>query len=55
VEQDVNRHITEILSGPEAGMGEETGGFPGKIWQRIKSKMLGDKPEREGGEGGGEE
>src|SRR5438132_79462 len=55
VEQDVNRHSSEILSGPEAGMGEETGGFPGKIWQRIKSKMLGDKPEREGGEGGGEE
>jgi len=42
VEQDVNRHIVDVL----AEMGGETGdGLPGKIWRRLKSKIetLGEK------------
>jgi phosphate acyltransferase len=61
VQQDVNRHITEVL-GEMAGMSDEKKeGLPRKIWQRVKSKIesLGNKPaptaekeEREGGEKG---
>jgi phosphate acyltransferase len=61
VEQDVNRHITEVL-GQTAGMSDEKkDGLPRKIWQRVKSKIesLGnkagttaEKEEREGGEEG---
>ena len=45
VEQDVNRHIAEILGDAEAGGKKE--GLPHKIWQRIKSKIesIGDEPE----------
>jgi glycerol-3-phosphate acyltransferase PlsX len=45
IEQDVNRHIGEILGDAEAGGKKE--GLPHKIWQRIKSKIesLGDEPE----------
>jgi phosphate acyltransferase len=46
VEQDVNRHIDEILSDGAAAEGKKEG-LPQKIWQRIKSKIesLGDEPE----------
>jgi phosphate acyltransferase len=42
VQQDVNRHINEILGDVEAS--EKREGLPHKIWQRIKSKIesLGD-------------
>jgi phosphate acyltransferase len=41
VEQEVNRLITDALTGPE-----DSDGLPGKIWRRIKSSMsLSDKPE----------
>ncbi|MGE5818312.1 MAG: phosphate acyltransferase PlsX [Deltaproteobacteria bacterium] len=45
IEQDVNRHIAEILGDAEAGSKKE--GLPHKIWQRIKSKIesIGDEPE----------
>jgi phosphate acyltransferase len=45
VEQDVNRHITEVLGGAEGIGGERKDGFPRKIWQRIKHRIesLGDK------------
>ena len=47
VEQDVNRHITDVLSGGESS-GDEKGGLPSKIWRRLKSTMsLGDKTEKE--------
>ena len=58
VQQDVNRHISEALGDVDAN--EKKKGFPGKIWQKIKSKIesLGDKQttaaEREEQEGGGE-
>ncbi len=44
-QQDVNRHITEVLGDVEAGAKKE--GLPHKIWQRIKSKIesLGDEDE----------
>lgn len=42
VEQDVNRHIVDVLG--EMG-GETADGLPGKIWRRLKSKIetLGEK------------
>ena len=45
IQQDVNRHIDQILGDAEAGGQRE--GLPHKIWQRIKSKIesLGDEPE----------
>jgi len=45
IQQDVNRHIDEILGDAEAGSKKE--GLPQKIWQRIKSKIesLGDETE----------
>lgn len=45
IEQDVNRHIAEILGDAEVGGKKE--GLPHKIWQRIKSKIesIGDEPE----------
>jgi phosphate acyltransferase len=47
IEQDVNHHITDVLSDLESG-GEPREGFPGKIWRRIKSTMsLSDKSEEE--------
>jgi glycerol-3-phosphate acyltransferase PlsX len=61
VQQDVNRHITEVLSELAGTSGEKKDGLRRKIWQRIKSKIesLGDKPgtaaeneEREGDEKG---
>jgi len=59
VEQDVNRHIIDVLSGKESIGGEKKNGLPRKLWQRIKSKIesLGDKPDLPGDteepEGGG--
>ena len=57
VDQDVNRHISEVLD-EMAASGEKSDGLPRKIWQRIKSKIdsLGDKPtiEVEGEEHKGE-
>jgi phosphate acyltransferase len=48
LEQDVNRHITDILSGGEISSGDEKGGLPAKIWRRLKSTMaLSDKTEKE--------
>jgi glycerol-3-phosphate acyltransferase PlsX len=46
IQQDVNRHIDEILSHAEVA-GDKKEGLPQKIWQRIKSKIesLGDEPE----------
>jgi phosphate acyltransferase len=61
VDQDVNRHITEVLGGAESLSRDHEDGLPRKIWRRIKSKIesLGDKPatisEREERERGGEE
>ena len=61
VEQDVNRHITDVLGDIPETSSEKKDGLPRKIWQRIKSKIesLGEKPvttpekeEREGGEKG---
>jgi glycerol-3-phosphate acyltransferase PlsX len=45
IQQDVNRHIDEIL-GETEGEGKKEG-LPHKIWQRIKSKIdaLGDEPD----------
>ena len=45
IQQDVNRHIAEIIGDAEAGSKKE--GLPQKIWQRIKSKIesLGDETE----------
>lgn len=47
VQQDVNRHINEILGDVEEGAKKE--GLPHKIWQRIKSKIesLGEEAESE--------
>jgi glycerol-3-phosphate acyltransferase PlsX len=59
VEQDVNRHIIDVLSEMESISGEKKDRLPRKIWQRIKSKIesFGDKPdttgEEEEPEGGG--
>jgi glycerol-3-phosphate acyltransferase PlsX len=45
VQQDVNRHISEVLA-EAGGSSEKKDGFPGSIWRRIKSKidLRGDKP-----------
>ncbi|HUK41372.1 MAG TPA: hypothetical protein VLX11_10020, partial [Candidatus Acidoferrales bacterium] len=56
VQQDVNRHITEMLAEMATASGEKEG-LPRKIWQRVKSKIesLGSKgatAEEEGCEGG---
>jgi glycerol-3-phosphate acyltransferase PlsX len=59
VEQDINHHIIDDLGGADEIKGEPKGGFPGKLWRRIKSKIesLGDAGEavsrREEREGGG--
>ena len=59
VQQDVNRHISQVL-GDLATSEEKKDGFPGSIWRRIKSKIdsLGEKPtsptEREEEKGEGE-
>lgn len=47
VEQDMNRHIMEVLSDATAWGIDGKGGLPGKIWRRIKSKIdaLADAPE----------
>jgi glycerol-3-phosphate acyltransferase PlsX len=60
VQQDVNRHIDEVLGDGEA-VGAKKEGLPQKIWQRIKSKIesLSDESEsadpteepKRGGEG----
>ena len=48
LEQDVNRHITDILSGGESSSGDEKAGLPAKIWRRLKSTMsLSDKTDKE--------
>jgi len=57
VQQDVNRHITEVLAEMAAVGGERKDGLPRKIWERVKSKIesLGNKSataEEEGREGG---
>jgi glycerol-3-phosphate acyltransferase PlsX len=46
VQQDVNRHIDEVLRSAEIAEGKKEG-LPQKIWHRIKSKIesLGDEPE----------
>jgi phosphate acyltransferase len=59
VEQDVNRHIVDVLGDVDDSRGQQKVGFPGKIWRRIKSKIQSpdDTPEaaspREEREGGG--
>jgi glycerol-3-phosphate acyltransferase PlsX len=48
VEQDVNRHITDVLSGGESADGDDKDGLPGKLWRRLKSTMsLSDKSDKE--------
>jgi glycerol-3-phosphate acyltransferase PlsX len=46
IEQDVNRHIDEILGDAQVAESKKEG-LPQKIWHRIKSKIeaLGDEPE----------
>ena len=39
VEQDVNRHIADLLGNVAAASGGKEAGLPGKIWRRIKSKI----------------
>lgn len=47
VNQEMNRHIAEALSGTEDGAGAKKEGLPRKLWERFKSKIesLGEKPE----------
>ena len=58
VEQGVNVHINDVLSGISGTAPDSKDGVPRNIWQRIKSKIesLGEKPgtvaEKEGREGG---
>jgi fatty acid/phospholipid biosynthesis enzyme len=44
LQQDVNRHINEVLGAAEAVLKEE---LPQTFWQRLKSKIehIGEKPE----------
>ncbi len=44
VNHDMNRQITEVLSGAAALGTDVKGGLPGKIWRRIKSTFS-EKPE----------
>jgi len=45
LEQDINRHIINVLEEIGGFGGEAVDGLPGKIWRRIKSKLetIGDK------------
>jgi glycerol-3-phosphate acyltransferase PlsX len=47
VNQEINRHIAEVLSEADGAAGVKKEGLPRKLWERFKSKIesLGDKAE----------